>query len=77
MPISALAGLSHTTFPSPGSPVPAAPQQSLSSRQRSPFTRQPDAGWQMDTPVGPYGAHRRLQQPPQSLHVVPSTLPLQ
>jgi hypothetical protein len=27
----------------------------------------------MSTPVGPYGAHRRLQQSPQLPHTVPST----
>jgi hypothetical protein len=40
---------------------------------RSPTTRQPLAGWQIFTPVGPKGAQSRLQQSPQSLHVTPST----
>jgi hypothetical protein len=46
----------------PGSP--ADPQQSLSLVHRSPTTWQPLAGWQTSTPVGPKGAHARLQQPP-------------
>ena len=49
----------------PGSP--AEPQQSPSAVQRSPTTWQPLAGWQMLTPVGPQGAHERLQHaPPQA-----------
>jgi hypothetical protein len=55
----------QTTDPSPRTPEPAAPQQSELVRHRSPSTRHPCAGWQMFTPVGPYGAHRRLQQLPQ------------
>lgn len=43
----------QTTAPSPSTPDPAAPQQSLLVRQRSPSTRHPWAGWQMFTPVGP------------------------
>jgi hypothetical protein len=43
---------------------PADPQQSLSCVHRSPTTWHPLAGWQMSTPVGPYGAHARLQHPP-------------
>jgi hypothetical protein len=39
-------------------------QQSLSCRHTSPTTRHPLAGWQTKTPVGPYGAHRRLQHGP-------------
>jgi hypothetical protein len=46
----------------PGSP--AEPQQSLSCVQMSPTTWQPLAGWQMSTPVGPHGAHARLQHAP-------------
>ena len=42
----------------------AAPQQSPSAVQTSPTTWQPLAGWQTSTPVGPYGAQRRLQQEP-------------
>jgi len=52
MPRALPASISQTTLPSPGSPVPAAPQQSLFVRHRSPLTRQPLAGWQMRTPVG-------------------------
>ena len=37
-------------------------QQSRSVTQRSPDGRQPLACWQMDTPVGAYGPHVRLQQ---------------
>jgi hypothetical protein len=49
----------------PGSPVD--PQQSLSLRQMSPTRWHPLAGWQMRTPVAPYGAQRRLQHaPPQA-----------
>jgi hypothetical protein len=53
--------------------VPAAPQQSLSLRQRSPLTRQPLAGWHTRTPVGAKGAQSRLQQPLHAPHTVPST----
>jgi hypothetical protein len=59
--------MSHVTaFPEPpGSP--ADPQQSESAVQRSPTTRQPLAGWHTRTPVGPHGAHARLQHgPPQA-----------
>jgi len=63
----------QVTLPSPGRPVPAAPQQSLSWRQISPSTRQPLAGWQTLTPLGAYGAQSRLQQPLHALHTVPST----
>ena len=49
------------------------PQQSLVSRQRSPLTWQPLAGWHTSTPVGPYGAQRRLQQSPHPPQTVPST----
>jgi hypothetical protein len=58
--------------------IPAELQQSLSWRQISPTGWQPLGGWQMSTPVGPYGKHERLQQlPPQlgtpaSLSVPPS-----
>jgi hypothetical protein len=63
----------QVTLPSPGNPVPGPPQQSASLRQRSPLTWQPLAGWQTFTPVGPYGAQRRLQQPLQASQTVPST----
>jgi hypothetical protein len=43
---------------------PAEPQQSESFVQRSPTTWQPLAGWQTSTPVGPQGAHARLQHAP-------------
>jgi hypothetical protein len=46
----------------PGSPF--EPQQSPSCVQRSPTTWQPLAGWQTSTPVGPHGAHARLQHGP-------------
>jgi hypothetical protein len=46
----------------PGSP--AEPQQSTSATQRSPTGWQPLAGWQTSTPVGPHGAHARLQHGP-------------
>src|ERR1700751_3829955 len=60
----------HTTgLPELGRPASmnaSDPQQSLSVTHVSPSTWQPVAGWQMSTPVGPHGAHRRLQQlPPQ------------
>jgi hypothetical protein len=73
MPMSAPGSFSHVTFPSPGRPVPAAPQQSPSLRQRSPLTRQPLAGWQTLTPVGPNGAHSRLQHSLQAPQVSPSS----
>jgi hypothetical protein len=50
---------------------PAAPQQSMSCVQRSPTGWQPLAGWQTRTPVGPYGAQRRLQQLPPHTGTVP------
>lgn len=77
MPTVAPAMMSQTTLPSPGTPDPAAPQQSLVERQRSPLMWQPFAGWQTFTPVTPYGAQRRLQHEPQSAHTTPSTPPLQ
>jgi hypothetical protein len=77
MPTAAPGSISQTTLPSPGNPVPAAPQQSVVLRQRSPFTWQPLAGWHTFTPVGPYGAQRRLQHPLQASHSVPSTPSLQ
>jgi hypothetical protein len=46
----------------PGRPV--EPQQSPSCVHKSPTTWQPLAGWQTNTPVGPQGAHARLQQGP-------------
>ena len=52
---------------------PAAPQQSESSRQISPVGWQPLGGWQIRTPVGPYGRHARLQHsPPQIGSALPS-----
>jgi hypothetical protein len=45
---------------------PAEPQQSPSFKHRSPTGWHPLAGWQIRTPVGPHGAHARLQHgPPQ------------
>ncbi len=65
-PTSALVpSFEQVTSPSPSTPVPGPPQQSELVRQRSPSTRQPCAGWQMLTPVAPYGAQRRLQHCPQ------------
>jgi hypothetical protein len=56
--------MTHVTgFPDPPA-IPLAPQQSPSRVQRSPTGWQPLAGWQTSTPVGPHGAHARLQQPP-------------
>jgi hypothetical protein len=52
-----------TAFPDPPG-RPAEPQQSESFVQRSPTTWQPLAGWQTSAPVGPQGAHARLQQAP-------------
>jgi hypothetical protein len=69
--------ISQTTLPSPGSPLPATPQQSESLTQRSPSMWQPSAGWQTLTLYGPYGAQSRLQQSPQPLQTFPSMPPLQ
>jgi hypothetical protein len=77
MPMAWPGAISQTTLPSPGSPVPEAPQQSLVLRQRSPFTWQPLAGWQIFTPVVADGAQSRLQQPLHASHAVPSTPSLQ
>jgi hypothetical protein len=64
MPSVAGAVMSHVTaFPDPPG-KPAEPQQSPSFEQRSPTTWHPLAGWQTSTPVGPQGAHARLQQGP-------------
>lgn len=73
MPTGPPADLSQVTLPAPGRPVPGEPQQSLVSRQRSPSTWQPLAGWHTKTPVCAYGAHKRLQQSPQLPQTVPST----
>src|SRR5512146_3116993 len=78
-----LCGLRHTPMVNPsamsqvtGLPEPpgrpSEPQQSPSFVHRSPTTWQPLAGWQMSTFVGPYGAHRRLQQPPPQAGSPPS-----
>ena len=77
MPMAWPGAMSQTTLPSPGRPVPAAPQQSLDLRQRSPLTWHPLAGWQIFTPVVGCGAQRRLQQPLQASQAVPSTPSLQ
>jgi hypothetical protein len=64
MPMVAGAVMTHVTpFPDPPG-RPAEPQQSASCMQRSPTTWQPLAGWQTSAPVGPHGAHARLQQGP-------------
>jgi hypothetical protein len=59
--------MSHVTglLDPPGRPV--EPQQSESARQMSPTGLQPLAGWQTSTPVGPQGAHARLQHGPPHL----------
>lgn len=64
--------LSHVTgLPEPpGRPV--APQQSMSAVQRSPTGWQPLAGWHTSTPVGPHGAHARLQHGPPHVGIPPS-----
>ena len=49
------------------------PQQSVFLRHKSPVTWQPLAGWQILVPLGPKGAHSRLQQSPQPPHTTPST----
>jgi hypothetical protein len=56
----------HFTSPAPRMPVlpGSPPQQSASTRHRSPSTWHPCACWQIATPVGPQGAQRSLQQPP-------------
>jgi hypothetical protein len=54
----------------PGSP--AEPQQSLSLVQVSPGAWQPLFGMQTSTPVGSYGAQRRLQHPPPHAGIPPS-----
>jgi hypothetical protein len=71
-PTVAGAVMTHVTgLPDPpGSP--AEPQQSPSFVHRSPTTWHPLAGWQTSTPVGPYGAHARLQQPPPHAGEPPS-----
>jgi hypothetical protein len=76
IPSFAPGSMSHVTLPSPGNSEPRAPQQSLSWEHSSPVTWQPLGGWQMNTPVEPWGAHRLLQQSPQPLHTAPGT-PLQ
>jgi hypothetical protein len=53
--------------------MPAEPQQSLSLVQRSPTGWHPLAGWQTSTPVGPQGAHERLQHAPPHRGTPPST----
>ena len=74
MPTAFPDAMSHTTWPSPGRVGSfSPPQQSAFLRHRSPVTWQPLAGWQIFTPVGPKGAHKRLQQSPQPPHTTPST----
>ena len=77
MPIVAPDSFSQRTLPSPGNPLPSAPQQSASSRHSPPFGWQPLAGWQIEMPLSPNGAHSRLQQLPQPLQTVPSSSPEQ
>jgi hypothetical protein len=65
-PSGAPAALTQVMLPLPGPGSPAAPQQSMSAEHTSPTTWHPLAGWQINTPVGPYGAQSRLQhEPPQ------------
>jgi hypothetical protein len=61
----------HVTLPDPGPGNADEPQQSESLAHTSPTTWQPLAGWQMSTPVGPYGAHRRLQHDPPHVGIDP------
>lgn len=64
-----------TNFASPSVPgIPSEPQQSLSFVQTPPVMRQPLAGWQMKTPVGPQGAHARLQHSPPQSGMPPSVI---
>jgi hypothetical protein len=64
MPTGPPALVSHVTgLPEPpGNPL--EPQQSASTRHRSPTGWHPLAGWQTSTPVGPHGAQARLQHAP-------------
>jgi hypothetical protein len=63
-PTVAGAVMTHVTgMPDPPG-RPAEPQQSPSFVHKSPTTWQPLAGWQTRTPLGPHGAHDRLQQGP-------------
>jgi hypothetical protein len=73
MPTLAPALMTHVTKPAPGVPLPAPPQHSALDVQRSPSMWHPDAGWQTSTPVGPHGAHARLQQEPPHAGTPPST----
>jgi hypothetical protein len=74
IPIFAPGSMKQLPLPAPGKPVVASPpQQSVSCLHKSPVTWQPLAGWQIEMPDGP-GAQRRLQQSPQPLHSMPSTL---
>jgi hypothetical protein len=59
------------TVPAPGRPEPAAPQQSESCLQVSPWMRQPPASWHTDAPE-PVSAQTRLQHAAQPGHTSPS-----
>jgi hypothetical protein len=72
-PMVAGALMTHVTGIPDAPGKPADPQQSPSCAHRSPTTWHPLAGWQMSTPVGPYGAHARLQHPPPHDGRPPST----
>jgi hypothetical protein len=77
MPIVFGAVIAHVTylpFGAGGLGTPMAPQQSWSLVHRSPMVWQPVAGWQTSTPVGPHGAHERLQQPPPHEGTPPSRM---
>jgi hypothetical protein len=56
--------MSHVTGLFEPPVMPEAPQQSMSAVQMSPTGWHPLAGWQTSTPVGPHGAHARLQHGP-------------
>jgi hypothetical protein len=76
-PIGGDTALSSTqvTLPSPGSPEPLAPQQSLLTLQASPTTRQPEATWQA-CPPNAVMAQLLLQHMVLSEQPSPSTLQL-
>jgi hypothetical protein len=66
LPTGSPGALLQCTDPFPPG-IPGDPQQSESSRQTSPVGRHPLGGWQTKIPLGPQGAHDRLQHsPPQT-----------
>jgi hypothetical protein len=72
MPTVSGALMTHVTRPAWGSPLPAPPQHCALFVQMSPSILHPDAGWQTSTPVGPHGAHARLQHEPPHAGTPPS-----